>query len=123
MNPAIYIAIFLPLWLLIIAQQRQKRRVVAALIKKRREKKENRTMQAPAHSPVRNRMPRTPFLPANCPTKGLDRAPDTLIRLKISEKLPRLICRLSQTGSRKKLMVEEVSAMAMITRKAAAAGR
>ena len=45
MNPAIYIAIFLPLWLLIIAQQRQKRRVVAALIKKRREKKENRKMQ------------------------------------------------------------------------------
>ena len=43
--------------------------------------------------------------------------------LKIMEKLPRLICRLSQTGSRKKLMVEEVRAMAMITRKAAAAGR
>ena len=43
--------------------------------------------------------------------------------LKIAEKLPRLICRLSQTGSRKKLMVEEVRAMSMITRNAAMAGR
>jgi hypothetical protein len=53
----------------------------------------------------------------------LDKAPDILMRLKIREKLPRLICRLSHTGSRRKLMVEEVRAMAMITRKAAAAGR
>ena len=45
------------------------------------------------------------------------------MKLKIMEKLPRLICRLSQTGSRKKLMVEEVSAMAIMARNAAAAGR
>ena len=45
MNPAIFIAIFLPLWLLIITHQRQKKKVIATLIKKRREKKENNKMQ------------------------------------------------------------------------------
>ena len=83
----------------------------------------SRIMQIPDQRPVSSRIPRTPLLPAYCPKKGFDSAPDMLMRLKIREKLPRLICRLSQTGSRKKLMVEEVNAMAMITRKAAMAGR
>ena len=84
---------------------------------------DSRIIQIPVQSPVSSRIPRTPFFPAYCPTKGFDNAPDTLIKLKITEKLPRLICSASQTGSRKKLMVEEVSAMAIITRNAAAAGR
>jgi len=45
MNPAIYIAIFLPLWLMIITQKGRKKKMLATLIKKRREKKESAEMQ------------------------------------------------------------------------------
>ena len=69
------------------------------------------------------RIPRTPFFPAYRPKTGLVRAPATVIRLNTREKLPLPMPSWEQTGSRKKLSVDEVTAMAIMVKKAATAGR
>ncbi len=45
MNPAIYVAIFLPIWIVILTQSSRKKKIAATLTRKRKNKKENRKMQ------------------------------------------------------------------------------
>ena len=45
MEPALYIAIFLPLWVLILTQNPRKKKIAATFIKKRKHNKEMNKMQ------------------------------------------------------------------------------